>query len=233
MKTIIKALAVIVILLYLMGIAFIIGMNIRTPLEVQRGEMDRIDPACICDCGDVYVDCCCPTEAVSHTPTATPFEPTTPTASGTPASITPTRAYFQTPTQPSHSQTATSTRRVSDTPQPTATATITNAPGTPTSTVPVIPTKTVVVGCFQWLCHKPGTPAEQDYCCESQGCVSAHLKHGDYLGRCLDEQAIEDSYQSILCYGIAYGHSHWSIVGWCSHRWNNVARLVSYYEAIR
>jgi hypothetical protein len=38
--------------------------------------------------------------------------------------------------------------------------------------------------CPYWVCHKPGTAAEQDYCCYSESCVAAHLKHGDYEGRC-------------------------------------------------
>jgi hypothetical protein len=39
--------------------------------------------------------------------------------------------------------------------------------------------------CRIWLCHKPGTAAEQDYCCEdSTGCRDAHLAHGDTLGKC-------------------------------------------------
>jgi len=220
MKTLIKTLAVMVILLYLMGIAFIIGMSIETPLEVQRGEMDRIDPACICDCGDVYVDCCCPTEAVSHTPTATPFEPTTPTASATTTRNTPTSV--STPTQRP-------TRTVSPTVKSsTPTATVTPQP--PTSTVPVIPTKTVVVGCFQWLCHKPGTPAEQDYCCESQGCVDAHLKHGDYLGRCLNEQAIEDNYSWFVCDNGAISHIRYGVVGLASDYRCNVVGHGNYYE---
>jgi hypothetical protein len=33
------------------------------------------------------------------------------------------------------------------------------------------------------LCHKPGTPAEHTLDV-GQSAVSAHLAHGDYLGRC-------------------------------------------------
>jgi len=73
------------------------------------------------------------------------------------------------------------------TPEPTATPEPRNTP-TPepkdTPTPEPEPTPTPEPECFQWLCHKPGTSAEQDYCCDSQGCVDAHLAHGDYLGKC-------------------------------------------------
>lgn len=55
---------------------------------------------------------------------------------------------------------------------------------TPTILPTILPTETPEEACYQWLCHKPGTPAEQDYCCDSDGCVNAHLGHGDYLGKC-------------------------------------------------
>lgn len=32
--------------------------------------------------------------------------------------------------------------------------------------------------CYQWLIHKPGTPAEQLYCCDSDSCVRGHLFGG-------------------------------------------------------
>ena len=55
----------------------------------------------------------------------------------------------------------------------------------PTPTDKPRPTPTPKSECKIWLCHKPGTPAEQNYCCyDSEGCKSAHLGHGDYLGKC-------------------------------------------------
>ena len=81
---------------------------------------------------------------------------------------------------------------VTPTPTPTEdpkkTPTKTPVVPTPTPTkTPVVPTPTPTPQpvCKIWLCHKPGTSAEQDYCCwDSEGCKDAHLKHGDYLGKC-------------------------------------------------
>ena len=80
------------------------------------------------------------------------------------------------------------------TPNTTPTPTIpkTPTPKTPTATstpwvspTPYNPTPTGIPICGIWLCHKPGTAAEQDYCCwDSEGCRDAHLAHGDYLGKC-------------------------------------------------
>lgn len=61
----------------------------------------------------------------------------------------------------------------------------TPTPKNPTVTPTPKPTITPQPECKIWLCHKPGTEAEQDYCCwDSEGCKSAHLAHGDYLGKC-------------------------------------------------
>ncbi len=32
--------------------------------------------------------------------------------------------------------------------------------------------------CYQWLIHKPGTAAEQLYCCDSDSCVRGHISGG-------------------------------------------------------
>ena len=69
-------------------------------------------------------------------------------------------------------------------PPPTVTSTGTPTPPKPTPTETPTPTDTPVV-CEIWLCHKPGTAAEQDYCCGAEGnCAPSHLDHGDYLGKC-------------------------------------------------
>lgn len=107
------------------------------------------------DC-NVSVDCCCPTATPSETPSATDAATRTATFSST-NTVVPTRRSSRTPTQ---------TPKVSHAPTATPTAVST------------------AIECYQWLCHKPGTAAEQDYCCDSQECVDAHLGHGDYLGKC-------------------------------------------------
>lgn len=64
------------------------------------------------------------------------------------------------------------------TPEFTATITpeVTSVPTNTPSATPV---------CEIWVCHKPNSAAEASYCCESSaGCLSAHLGHGDYEGKC-------------------------------------------------
>ena len=71
-----------------------------------------------------------------------------------------------------------------DTPPPPTPPTDTPTPPPPTDTPPP-PTDTPEPVCRIWVCHKPDTPAEQDYCCwDSEGCKAAHLAHGDYEGKC-------------------------------------------------
>lgn len=144
-------------------------------MEVQRDIS--------CDCPDCIVDCCCDTPAPSKECVA---QTSTPTGAATRAPHTPTI----TGTMPSSVPTATPTTIPEQTPvRPTPT--VTHAPPTKTPTIPsatknptATPRQTEPVECYQWLCHKPGTAAEQDYCCDSDGCVSAHLGHGNYLGKC-------------------------------------------------
>lgn len=82
----------------------------------------------------------------------------------------------------------TSTRKVTETIRPSDTPVSTPTLVTPTLTIWPTPTATPTLFlCYQWVCHKPGTAAEQDYCCESMGCVDAHLGHGDYLGKCREK----------------------------------------------
>jgi len=112
---------------------------------------------------EVECDCCCKEEQ-DVCNTVTPQITSTPTS-------TPTGMETLTPTP----------NEPTNTPgEPTPTPSRTRTPA-PTDTP--IPTETEVT-CYQWLCHKPGTAAEQNYCCDSEGCVEAHLAHGDYLGAC-------------------------------------------------
>lgn len=65
---------------------------------------------------------------------------------------------------------------------PSFTQTATKVYPTQTNVVQSTPTP---VACAIWVCHKPGTAAEQDYCCwDSEGCFNAHIAHGDYEGKC-------------------------------------------------
>ena len=149
-------LVIVVIIIICIGVAFLVGMEMRTPVEVQYDEMGWPTPVCICECGDIYVDCCCDT----------------PTATGTP----------QVATKPTASATLPSNGDASKTPTPIVPTPTKRSTRKPTATPTEFPS--IVPKCYQWLCHKPGTAAEQNYCCDSDGCVSAHLRHGDYLGRC-------------------------------------------------
>lgn len=113
-----------------------------------------------CDC---IVDCCCELaseECVAATITRPPCVSATVEVTQTPKS-TPTVYNADTPT-PRHTRQATPTH--------------TPPPPTKTPTVPVT--------CYQWVCHQTGNAGEKDYCCDSDGCVDAHLGHGDYLGKC-------------------------------------------------
>lgn len=175
----------------------------------ERGSYEILCPTQVCDCGDVYVDCCCPAE----TPTASPETSATSSATDAPTvtraiptvgeTITPTVARTtripaptNTVVHPTRSQsTPTQTPQVTDAP-PSQTPTIPTA--TPSSTYTQAPTPTVEFtatptrvcrtptpeDCYQWVCHRTGNAGWKDYCCESEGCVDAHLKHGDYLGKC-------------------------------------------------
>lgn len=157
MKTLLKALCVLLL-------AFIFACLLAIAMEVQRED---------CDC-IVFVDCCCP-EAVGVAVTPTPSVATCPTDA-----------------TPSHSQTHICTASAtlppngdaSKTPTPVIPTSTLSATIVPSATVVSIPTYTPALECYQWVCHKPSTAAERDYCCDSDGCVDAHLGHGDYLGRC-------------------------------------------------
>ncbi len=71
-----------------------------------------------------------------------------------------------------------------DDPKRKPTPTNTSIPN-PTPSPTLLPSATPEPICKIWVCHKPGTAAEQDYCCyDSEGCKAAHLKHGDYEGKC-------------------------------------------------
>ena len=153
-------------------LGFLLGMTRRTPLEVQSYEVVcPTQPDIRCDC-NVDVDCCCPTETATPTETVVPFS-------------TPTEQVTTTKRVETVVPSATSTSVPKHTPTSPA-PTITDSPPSKTPTVPIVPTETVVVECYQWLCHKPNSSAEQDYCCDSQGCVNGHLNHhdDDYLGKC-------------------------------------------------
>jgi len=115
MRTLIRVL-IVIFALCLLALAFLLGRA-----EVQR-EVVCPTQLYICNCGDVSVDCCCPTEVVVETATFTP-------------SATPTDAPTLAPTQTVR-PTATHTRRA--TPLPT----VTDAPPTATPIVPYTPTVT-------------------------------------------------------------------------------------------
>lgn len=169
--------ACVIILAYLIG-----GSNeILCPIQP--------DVHCICD---VIVDCCCPTESVTPTETSLPFS--TPTESPVPLRTNTSVPASRTPTKRAK-KTKTIIPSATSTPVPTPTHTdapSTETPFVPTATVPMVsatpsctwePTK---VECYQWVCHKIGN-GWKDYCCDSEGCISAHLAHGDYLGRCVSD----------------------------------------------
>ena len=142
---------------------------------------------------DVSIDCCCPTETPTPTETVVPFG--TPTVTSFLPSHTPTATRVRRSPTATITKRSTSTRAVSSTPTNTV-APPTKTPAVPTTAVPNTPTDVPTVTpaiptatskpCV-WVCHKPGTSAEQDYCCDSQECVDAHLKHGDYLGKCVED----------------------------------------------
>lgn len=158
MKTLFQALCILLL-------AFIFAMEVRRDISS-------------CDC---VVDCCCDTPSACETATATNTRLPTSTATFRTATNTPATATVVRPTQSPTLATHTYAPPTA-TPALQPTATISNTTIPPT--VPACTPTVTVTTCYQWLCHKPDTAAEQDYCCDSDGCVDAHLGHGDYLGRC-------------------------------------------------
>jgi len=163
-------------------------------LEVQH---EVADPVCIC--GDVYIDCCCPTEEAAPSPSAEPSATSSPTDAPTPGktrTIVPTTAgATDTPTiihAPPTETPAVPTATIPYTPTSDHTRT-----STPVWTVPpttVEPSVTVTprptdepCECQQWICHKlGGFNRWKNYCCWTDGCIRAKIRRGDLLGRCED-----------------------------------------------
>jgi len=181
-------------------VAFLLG-NI---FGAQQGEPYEIlcpTPVVVyCDC-NVSVDCCCPTEEATPSPSAEASATSSPTdaprATGTPplaTTVVPTRECC-TPTQtpevtdapPSPSPTVrTSTPEPTCTTMVLLTVTPTDVVISPTNTVE--PTPTEECECV-WICWNFNKCQGywKNYCCPlgDNHCVESHLKKGDsYLGRC-------------------------------------------------
>lgn len=162
--------------------------------------LEDVCPVPIVICPDnnvtVIIEGCCPYPPCDNEATSTPWTITpswTPTGSPYPT-LTPspgvTNTLSPTPTRP----VATATRAPSTaTLVQTPTITTTMETTTPTATVSPTPSKTEVpvtatptgMVCpipgekaYQWLIHKPGTPAEQCYPCDSDRCIRGHLWRG-------------------------------------------------------
>lgn len=177
------------IALLFLGGAFAVSARTATPEGVDMFQ--RPDGAwCITDhrSDGPHTFCDCPCEDVcivesTSAPTQTPIDVLKENPTKTPK---PTKINTLAPTETFVPDlTETNTPDPTETKVHTAILTNTETP-VPTELPTLIPTQTPGDSCFQWICHMPGTPAEQDYCCDSEGCVRAHLAppQNGYLGKC-------------------------------------------------